>query len=126
MEWRKAPDIAQEVKKIIRRLGFSHLEPKRIFCFRSFGSSSCARARIWSLPRIWQQALKTYPAYCLEILSEKFDQLKSEEKKKILLHELLHIPKNFSGTLLSHRRSRGLSFERQVEKLFQQVAKGKK
>jgi predicted metallopeptidase len=59
----------------------------------------------------------------LEVLAEKFDKLNHEEKKKILIHELLHIPKNFSGALLAHRR-RGARIDRQrVEQLFKKFLK---
>lgn len=112
MEWELAFDIQKEIKKLIQDLKLVHLDPKRIFCFRSHGSKSRAQARIWSLPRIWQKALKTSPAYCLEVLSEKFDRLDKNQKQKILLHELLHIPKNFSGFLLPHRKSRGVRFKK--------------
>lgn len=123
MEWEKAPDIQKEIKRIVQYLELHHLEANRIFCFRSHGSKARARARIWSLPRIWQKALKTKPGYCIEILSEKFDHLSSENKRKILVHELLHIPQNFSGTLLPHRRNRGVSFEKKVEKMFKKLPK---
>lgn len=121
MQWINALDIDKEIKIVISELKLGYLNAERIFCFRSFGSSSRALARIWSLPRIWQQALNISPAYCVEILSEKFDKLNTENKKKILIHELLHIPKNFSGTLLPHRKSRGLSYNKRVELLFRQI-----
>lgn len=120
MEWRIAPDIEKEIKSLIVRLKLEHLSPERIFCFRSLGSTSRARARIWSLPRIWQQALQTKPAYCVEILSEKFDRLSPSDQEKILLHELMHIPKNFSGSLLPHYR-RGGGFQKKVEVLFKKL-----
>jgi len=123
MDWFKAPDLHKEVVKIIATLKFSHIDPKRVFLFRSFGSRSRARARIWGFPRIWQKALNTSSFYCLEVLAEKFDKLNHEEKKKILIHELLHIPKNFSGALLAHRR-RGAKIDRQrVEKLYKKLIK---
>lgn len=106
VSWQEAPDIEKAVKRLVRQLELDHILCSRIFCFRSFGSSSRARARIWSLPRIWQRALREKPAYCLEVLSEKFDKLPEDEKTQILLHELVHIPKNFSGTLLPHLRRR--------------------
>ncbi len=104
MNWEFAPDVKRQVSLLIKKLSFNHLNSKRIFCFRSFGSKSRAYARIWSLPRIWQKALNVKPAYCLEVLSERFDKLSKSEKEKVLIHEFKHIPKNFSGTLLGHRR----------------------
>ena len=117
MEWQKAPDIEREVIKLARELGFGYLKIKRIFCFRSSGSKSRARARIWSLPRIWQQALQTEAGYCLEVISERFDKLTVSEQSQVLIHELLHIPKNFSGSLLPHRNRRGKWLDRKVKEL---------
>src|SRR3989304_8733391 len=118
MEWENAPDIEREIEEIADLLLFSHLNLKRVICFRSYGSTSRAQARIWSFPRVWQLALKQPAAYIVEVLSEKFDKLSQEEQKKVLIHELLHIPKNFSGSLLPHRgRGRGIN-RHTVEKLF--------
>ncbi len=113
-----ASDIKKELDRIIKRVEFVHLNPKRIFCMRSFKSSSRARARIWAFPRIWQMALSTKPAYIIEVLSEKFDRLSREEKIKTLIHELLHIPSNFSGSLLPHRGRGRLSIEAKTNKLY--------
>ncbi len=104
MEWVFASDIKKEISRLIKSQALIHLFSERIFCFRSFGSKSRAYARIWSFPRIWQKALGVKPAYCIEVISKKFDKLSPEEKEKVLIHELNHIPKNFSGTLLGHRR----------------------
>jgi predicted metallopeptidase len=117
MEWLKAPDIEREVVRLARELDFDYLEIKRIFCFRSSGSKTRARARIWSLPRIWQQALQTEAGYCLEVISERFDKLTAMEQQEVLIHELLHIPKNFSGSLLPHRNRRGKWLEKRVKEL---------
>lgn len=118
MRWLNAPDIEKEVKEVTRSLNFLHINLGRVICFRSFGSTSRAQARIWSLPRIWQQALETSAAYIIEVISERFDRLSQDEQKKVLIHELLHIPKNFSGSLLPHRgRGRGINSQI-VEKLF--------
>lgn len=123
MRWLPAPDLQRQVVRIISRLGFSHLKPEQILLFRSFGSRSRARARIWGLPRIWQQGLKVKPHYCLEVLGEKFDCLGKEDQQKVLIHELLHIPTNFSGTLLPHR-GRGKPIDRRtIERLFRQFKK---
>lgn len=104
MQWDKADDIKQTVLQILRKTSLDHIDPARVFIFRSQGSKARAYARIWALPTIWQKALHVIPAYCIEVISEKFDKLDSKDKKiKILIHELLHIPKNFSGNLVQHR-----------------------
>jgi len=106
MQWVDAPDIKKDLKEIKLELKMNYIDLSRIICFRSYGSSSRARARIWSLPRIWQQALKVKPHYCLEVISERFDRLHPQQQEEILIHELRHIPKNFSGSLLPHGRMR--------------------
>lgn len=118
MDWQLAPKLHKRVGKLAKALEFSHIDPKRVMVFQSYGSKSRARARIWSLPRIWQKALKVKPHYCLEVLSEKFDKLSREDQDKILIHELLHIPKTFSGALLSHRGRKRRIDQKVVEKLF--------
>lgn len=122
MEWENAPDIRKELEEIVRHLELTHVDLKRVTCFRSFGSTSRARARIWSLPRVWQLALQRSAAYIIEVISERFDKLSRDDQKRVLIHELLHIPKNFSGSLLPHWR-RGVRFERMVENLFSRYKK---
>lgn len=118
MEFILAPALQKEVKKLITLLKFFYIDPERVVVFRSFGSKSRAIARIWGFPRIWQKALRIAPHYCLEVISEKFDNLSLTEKKKILVHEMLHIPKNFSGSLLPHR-GRGRKIDsKTVDKIF--------
>jgi len=102
MELVFAPDIKKQLAKIQRRLNLENIDLSRIICFRSYKSQSRARARIWAFPKIWQLALNLKPYYCIEVLAEKFDHLPSGEQTKILIHELLHIPKNFSGSLHPH------------------------
>jgi predicted metallopeptidase len=120
MEWDEAPDIKKAIKNITNSLSMSHIDSTRIVCFRSRGSTSRARARIWSLPRVWQKALGVKAHYVLEVISEKFDKLSKDDQCRILIHELLHIPKNFSGSLLPHR-GRGLRIDiKRIEKLFGQ------
>ena len=72
---------------------------------RSYKTSTNALARIWSLPKIWQKALDVEAHYIIEAVSENFDDLSEEDKKRTILHELMHIPKTFSGAVLSHKTS---------------------
>lgn len=121
MIFEKAPDIQKRIIFLARKLFLEHIEPEKVIGFRSFGSKSRAQARIWSFPKIWQKALGLSPYYCVEVLAEKFDRLSIDEQTKVLIHELLHIPKNFSGALLPHR-GRGRQIDRrEVERLFKMV-----
>jgi len=122
MELELAPDVKVLLSKIQAKIKLSNIDIKRIVCFRSHGSTSKAHARIWGFPRIWQMALKQPAHYCLEVLSEKYDRLSPQNKVRVLLHEMMHIPKNFSGALLPHRgRGKVVINQRSVEKLYKQI-----
>ncbi|MBI4130678.1 metallopeptidase [Candidatus Roizmanbacteria bacterium] len=120
MNWEPANDVQRDLLNILAHIDMPHVDMKRIVCFRSRGSSSRARARIWSFPKIWQQALNLPPHYVIEVLSEKYDRLSIDDKKRVLIHELLHIPKNFSGSLRPHKAHNWRLDHRMVERLFQQ------
>lgn len=102
MKFNPAPDIQERITELVEKLPFPHIDATRIKCFRSSGSTSRANARIWSLPRIWQKALDVKAHYVIEVLAERFDNYGRKEQDKILIHELLHIPKTFSGALVPH------------------------
>lgn len=109
LTWEKASDVKKLSNKILSVLDMPYINSKQIYCYRTQGSKSRAYARIWSFPKIFQSALGIEPAYVIEVLAKYYDKLNDDEKTKVLIHELLHIPKNFSGALLAHRtRSRHL------------------
>lgn len=120
MQWYEAPEIKSELKRIIKRLELPHINADRIFCFKTRGSKSRAYARIWSFPKIFQKALNVEAAYVIEAISERFNKLSTEQKTKVLIHELLHIPKNFSGALLPHKYGRK-RIGREVERLYKMM-----
>lgn len=120
VDWQDAPDIKKRVSELTEKLELHWINTRNLHCFRSENSTSKAYARIWGLSRVWQKALDAEPAYVIEVLSEKFDSLPQEKQDNILLHELTHIPKNFSGSLLPHIRKKGKrNFEDRVRKLIQ-------
>lgn len=89
-----------------------------ITSMRGTGSTSRAIARIWSLPRPWQLALKIEPQYIIEVIAERFDRLSDSDKDRTLIHELMHIPKTFSGALVPHRGRSHRIDRRTVEKMY--------
>lgn len=117
MRWQKDLEIQSQIDELVDILEFKHIKALRVFGYRSFDSSARAYARIWSFPKIFQEVLDVEPAYVIEILSEKYDRLSDENKTRVLIHELLHIPKNFSGSLLPHK-SHGKTINKEVERLY--------
>lgn len=123
VEWIKAPDIEKRVKKLVIDLHIDWIERTNIHSFRSFNSKTRASARIWGLSRIWQQALKEKPSYIVEVISEKFDNLSQKKQDTVLLHELAHIPKTFSGSLVPHFKRGKRKFSNRVKDLIQKNRK---
>lgn len=119
MNVKRAADIDLLTRQILKKLPFTYVDPKRVVGVRSFGATSRARARIWSFPKIWQLALETPAHYIIEVLSQHFDRLSVDDKTRVIIHELMHIPKNFSGALVPHRGLHKKINSRSVEKMFE-------
>ncbi len=117
MKFEEAPDIKRVVERIVGALGMS-ADTGRLFCMRSRGSKGHSIARIWPMPRIWQKALGIKAHYVIEVISERFDGLSLGEKERTLIHELMHIPKGFSGGLVPHKCFGKRIDRHSVEKLF--------
>jgi len=121
LEYVEAPDIKMLVDEIVDSLDLFHVVPQFVYCYRSRGSKSkLTIARIHGLGRIWQEALRRPPVYVIEVISERYDKLSDEEKEKTLIHELLHIPKGFSGGFRPHK---GYIDKKRVEKLHRVLLK---
>lgn len=119
LEWEEAMDVKKNIIHIVNTLKLNYIDPNRIHCYRTLGSTSRSYARVWSFPKIFQKALNIEAAYVIEVLSKYYDPLSQDEQKKVLIHELLHIPKNFSGALLPHR-TRGRRMSTDVKQLFKE------
>ncbi|OGM29800.1 hypothetical protein A2801_00155 [Candidatus Woesebacteria bacterium RIFCSPHIGHO2_01_FULL_41_10] len=117
--WIDAPDIKARIEHLVEKASIDWVHTERIACVRSGNSSARAYARIWGLNQVWQQVLDVPSYYCIEVLSEKFDHLPEHHKDEILLHELAHIPRTFSGALTPHTRRGKGSFH---DKLKQMIA----
>ncbi len=119
VSWELAPDIEDRTNKLIKSLELEWLSYGRIFYYRSINSKARAYARAWGLPRLWQRTLNVEPAYIVEVISEHFDKLSIKEQDKVLLHELTHIPRNFSGALVAHTRRKKGSFHDKLDTLIE-------
>jgi predicted metallopeptidase len=119
MRWEICRHTHARLQRIVSALGFSHVNPARIFCVRGYGSTSEAWARIWGLPALWQQVLGIGPAYVVEIIEPEFSRLPEDEQDRILIHELLHIPRTFSGAIRPHRTPTFRINRRTVEYYYQ-------
>jgi predicted metallopeptidase len=116
-------EFATDIQKIAEEISgflFPHIKIERVKCFRSLGTSSRNTiARCHALGKILQKALDIQAFYVLEFLSERFDKLDEEEKIKIVLHELMHIPKTFGGGFKHHN----FVTERNVNKMYKEYRK---
>lgn len=119
MVWDVAPDVQARVREIVEVLGMAHVDAERIVCMRSTGSKARFLGRIWPLGTVWQVALGLRPHYVIEVKRESFDRLGREEQDRVLIHELLHIPRTFSGAVLPHRHAGGRIDAASVERHYE-------
>ena len=104
IKYSEAPDVKGMVERIVAQLSFHHINLNGIYCYRSTRSRSKRTvARIHNLSKLWQRALDKPANYLIEVISERYDNLSQEDKEKVIIHELLHIPKGFSGGFRPHK-----------------------
>lgn len=102
MRYEPAPDLQEKAEKISRAL-FPHVKLNYVRCFRSYGSSSRGTiARCHALGKLMQKAMGVHAFYALEFIHERFDKMNEEEQTKVIIHELMHIPKTFGGGFRHH------------------------
>jgi predicted metallopeptidase len=124
IKYEEAPEVKRLADEIAQSLDFFHVVPQFVFCVRSTGSESKRTiARIHGLGKIWQEVLNLPSAYVIEVISERYDKLSETEKEKTIIHELLHIPKGFTGGFRPHR---GYVDRRTVELLHKKLQEQRK
>jgi predicted metallopeptidase len=102
MKYVFAEDLQRKAEEISKLL-FPHIDLSHTKCFRSYGTSSRGTiARCHALNKIMQKAIGIKAVYVLEFLSERFDRMDEEEQIKVIIHELMHIPKTFGGGFIHH------------------------
>ena len=99
-----ASDVKRLTDRLIQELKFAYIPSERVICIRSVGSKSRGTiARVHSFPKVWQRGLGMKAHYAIEVISEHFDDLSTTEQEKVVIHELLHIPKSFGGGFRHHK-----------------------
>jgi len=117
MQYKLAPEIKRQIRTLAKELNFTHIKPNQIHCIRSFDVKTRAVARIWGMAKLFHEVVGIEPNYIIEVNAKRFDKLSEREKIKTLIHELMHIPKTFSGALLPHRGRYNEISDREVEKI---------
>lgn len=113
----EAPDIEQMARKIVEKLNWNHINLNEVGFLRSRGSGSRGTiARCHALGKAMQMAMKRKGFYLIEVISERFDKMPEEERIKVIIHELMHIPKTFGGGFIHHH----MVNERTVNKIYQE------
>ncbi len=121
MQYSLAPEVKKQIVLLVENLKMEHIKINQIHCIRSHDAKTRAYARIWGMSRLFKEVAGVEPHYIIEVVAKRFDKLPEREKIKTLIHELMHIPKTFSGALLSHRGRYHQINDREIEKIIQNI-----
>jgi predicted metallopeptidase len=114
IKYTQASDIKAMAEEIVYSLDWDHIFLEHVAFIRSFGSTSRRTiARCHALGKAMQIGMgRKKGFYLIEVISERFDKLPEEEKIKVVIHELMHIPKSFGGGFIHHDKVHDDSVER--------------
>jgi predicted metallopeptidase len=102
MKYIYAEDLQERMKEIVDLLKMEHIDIERVKCFRSSGSSTKRTiARCHTIGKLMQKAIGVEAYYAIEFL-ERFEKMSKSEQDKVIIHELMHIPKTFGGGFRQH------------------------
>jgi len=115
IKYEEAYDIRRIAEEVVKTLNLNHIQLENVGFLRSRGSSSkgCI-ARCHALSKPLQLGMNRKAFYTIEVLSERFDKMSEDEKIKVIIHELMHIPWSFGGGFKHH----DYVCEKNVDKLF--------
>lgn len=123
IKYEKADDIMKRLFEITKVLQMEHVKLSGVYAIRSKGSGSRGTiGRCHALGKIWQHAMGMNAIYIIEIISERFDKMPSDEQNRVLIHELMHIPFSFGGGFKHH----DFVNHKNVEKFYQRYLQLKK
>jgi predicted metallopeptidase len=122
MEYIHAPDLQQQMINIVEKLNMDNVDTNRVSCIRSKGSQARGViARVHGIDKALQIGIGMKAHYVIEFL-ELFEKCDEREKTETIIHELLHIPKNFGGGFRHHNYVKN----RKVRELYKKYIKKEK
>lgn len=102
MKYELAPDLQKQMINIVKKLRMDNVDVNRVTCIRSRGSQTRRIiARVHGVDKALQIGVGIRANYVIEFL-ELFEKCDEKEKIETIIHELLHIPKNFGGGFRFH------------------------
>jgi predicted metallopeptidase len=106
IKYRQAPDVKKIAEDIVYGMDWDHIFLEHVAFIRSFNSTARGTiARCHALGKAMQIGMgRAKSFYLIEVISERFDKLSEEEKIKVVIHELMHIPKSFGGGFIHHNK----------------------
>lgn len=106
IKYYEAPEIQEIASDIVNRLGWNHVLLEHVAFLRSTGSKARRTiARCHALGKAMQIGMgRKKGFYLVEVISEQFDKLSKDEQVKVVIHELMHIPKSFGGGFIHHNK----------------------
>jgi len=109
----QAPDIQKIAEEVVRELEWEHVLLEHVSFLRSTGSKARRTiARCHALGKAMQIGMgRKKGFYLVEVISEQFDKLSADEQLKVIIHELMHIPKSFGGGFIHHNKVHEKSVE---------------
>ena len=112
------PRATRAIEIIARALGLNKVSSNSVRVVRSRKARTKAYARIYGLPRPFQVGFGLPPLYVIELVEENFSELDCQGRIRVLIHELLHIPSTFSGSLRPHN---SLFHSRNIRRLYKKL-----
>jgi len=111
VEYTEAPDIKERAIAIATKLNMSHIDFDRVH-FYYYYCDTRTIAKITGFFKVLQLAYPHIrPFYVISVNQKNFLGVSKRDQDSTILHELLHIPKTFSGeySKIAHQRIRELS-----------------
>ena len=97
VEYTEAPELKERAIKIAGKLNLAHIDFDRVHFYRyTCDTRTCAK--ITGFFKTLQLAYPHInPFYVITFNDHNFSRESEQEQNQTILHELLHIPKTFSG-----------------------------